>query len=209
MNKLFLIDVDKMFVSETLTRIKNPRRPGSSSARFSLGNFDKEKSKVKEIRNYPENTNLKTEYVYYNPSYLSSGSDAVTDARNVSIQVFHSLIEMPDDNFEIRYADPRVGFFTTETNDMTSTKTTNYRDMINKWRLVKKNPDLELSEPVKPITWWIENSTPHEWRETIRDAVLQWNIAFEKAGFINAIEVKVQYPLKNMILTYLKLELFD
>ena len=191
-NKLFLIDVDKMFVSETLTRIKNPRRPGSSSARFSLGNFDKEKSKVKEIRNYPENTNLKTEYVYYNPSYLSSGSDAITDARNVSIQVFHSLIEMPDENFEIRYADPRVGFFTTETNDMTSTKTTNYRDMINKWRLVKKNPDLELSEPVKPITWWIENSTPHEWRETIRDAVLQWNIAFEKAGFINAIEVKVQ-----------------
>ena len=64
--------------------------------------------------------------------------------------------------------------------------------MVNKWRLVKKNPDLELSEPVKPITWWIENSTPYEWRETIRDAVLQWNIAFEKAGFINAIEVKVQ-----------------
>lgn len=191
-SKHYLIDVDKMFVSETLTRIKNPRRPGSSSARFSLGNFDREKSKVKEIKNYPENTNLKTEYVYYNPSYTSRGSDAVTDARNVSIQVFHSLIEMPDDNFEIRYADPRTGFFTTETNDMTSTKTTNYRDMINKWRLVKKNPDLELSQPVKPITWWIENSTPLEWRETIKNAVLQWNIAFEKAGFIDAIEVKVQ-----------------
>ena len=191
-SKHYLIDVDKMFVSETLTRIKNPRRPGSSSTRFSLGNFDREKSKVKEIKNYPENTNLKTEYVYYNPSYTSRGSDAVTDARNVSIQVFHSLIEMPDDNFEVRYADPRTGFFTTETNDMTSTKTTNYRDMINKWRLVKKNPDLELSQPVKPITWWIENSTPLEWRETIKNAVLQWNIAFEKAGFIDAIEVKVQ-----------------
>ncbi len=191
-SKHYLIDVDKMFVSETLTRIKNPRRPGSSSTRFSLGNFDREKSKVKEIKNYPENTNLKTEYVYYNPSYTSRGSDAVTDARNVSIQVFHSLIEMPDDNFEIRYADPRTGFFTTETNDMTSTMTTNYRDMINKWRLVKKNPDLELSQPVKPITWWIENSTPIEWRETIKNAVLQWNIAFEKAGFIDAIEVKVQ-----------------
>jgi predicted Zn-dependent protease len=191
-SKHYLIDVDKMFVSETLTRIKNPRRPGSSSTRFSLGNFDREKSKVKEIKNYPENTNLKTEYVYYNPSYISRGSDAVTDARNVSIQVFHSLIEMPDDNFEVRYADPRTGFFTTETNDMTSTKTTNYRDMINKWRLVKKNPDLELSQPVKPITWWIENSTPLEWRETIKNAVLQWNIAFEKAGFIDAIEVKVQ-----------------
>ena len=64
--------------------------------------------------------------------------------------------------------------------------------MINKWRLIKKNPELELSEPVKPITWWIENSTPHEWRETIKNAVLQWNIAFEKAGFKNAIEVKTQ-----------------
>ena len=75
---------------------------------------------------------------------------------------------------------------------MTETGTTNYRDMVNRWRLVKKNPDLEISEPVKPITWWIENSTPHEWRETIKDGVLAWNEAFEKAGFKNALEVKVQ-----------------
>ena len=40
--------------------------------------------------------------------------------------------------------------------------------MVNRWRLVKKNPDQEISEPVKPITWWIENSTPMEWRETIK-----------------------------------------
>ncbi len=57
---------------------------------------------------------------------------------------------------------------------------------------MKKNPDQEVSEPVKPITWWIENSTPHEWRETIKDGVLAWNEAFEKAGFKNAMEVKVQ-----------------
>ena len=188
----YLIDVNKMFISETLTRIKYPKRPGSSSNSFSLGSFDKEKSKVEEINNYPENTNLKTEYVYNNPSYLNGGSEAVTDARHVSIKVFHSMISMPDENFEIRYADPRIGFFTTETNDMTTTSTTNYRDMINKWRLVKKNPDAELSEPVKPITWWIENSTPHEWREIIKYSVLQWNKSFEKAGFKNALEVKVQ-----------------
>ena len=188
----YLIDVNKMFISETLTRIKYPKRPGSSSSSFSLGSFDKEKSKVQEIKNYPENTNLKTEYVYNNPSYFNGGSEAVTDARHVSIKVFHSMISMPDENFEVRYADPRVGFFTTETNDMTTTSTTNYRDMINKWRLVKKDPEAELSEPVKPITWWIENSTPHEWREIIKYSVLQWNKSFEKAGFKNALEVKVQ-----------------
>ena len=188
----YLIDVNKMFLSETLTRIKYPKRPGGSSSAFSLGSFDKEKSKVEEINNYPENTNLKTEYVYNNPSFLNGGSEAVTDARNVSIKVFHSMIAMPDENFEVRYADPRVGYFTTETNDMTTTATTNYRDMINKWRLVKKDPDAELSEPVKPITWWIENSTPNEWRDIIKYSVLQWNKSFEKAGFKNALEVKIQ-----------------
>ena len=191
-NGLFLIDTDKMFNSETLTRIKSPRRPGASSNSFSLGSFDKEKSKIREIKNYPKNTNLKTEYVYNNPNYLNGGSDAIADPRHVSIQVFHSLVEMPDEDYEIRYADPRVGYFTTETSDMTSTKTTNYRDMINKWRLIKKNPELKISEPIKPITFWIENSTPIEWRETIKDAVLKWNIAFEKAGFKNAIVVKTQ-----------------
>ena len=190
--KIFLIDANKIFLSEVLTRVKYPKRPGSSSSSFSLGSFDKEKSKINEIKNYPENTNLKTEYVYNNPNYLNGGSDAITDARNISIKVFHSLIKMPDDNYEIRYEDPKVGYFTTQTRDMTSTGTTDYRDMIHKWRLIKKNPEAEMSEPVEPITWWIENSTPHEWRDVIKKAVLKWNIAFEKAGFINAVEVKIQ-----------------
>ena len=47
---------------------------------------------------------------------------------------------MPDDGYEVRYDDPRVGYFLTYVNDMTETGTTNYRDMINRWRLVKKNP---------------------------------------------------------------------
>ena len=99
---------------------------------------------------------------------------------------------MPDEGYEVRYDDPRVGYFLTFVNDMTETGTTNYKDMINRWRLVKKNPDQKISEPVEPITWWIENSTPHEWRETIKDGVLAWNEAFENAGFKNALEVKIQ-----------------
>ena len=187
-----LINVNDLFLSETLRRVKPPRPPGSSSRRFTLGSFDKGKSKIKEINNYPKNTNLKTEYVYKNPGVLNSGSEAVTDGRYVSIEVFHSMMAMPDDGYEIRYDDPRVGYFLTSVNDMTETGTTNYRDMVNRWRLIKKNPELEISEPVTPITWWIENSTPLEWRETIEDGVLAWNEAFEKAGFKNAIVVKTQ-----------------
>ena len=190
--KRILINVNDLFLSETLRRVKPPRYPGSSSTRFTLGSFDKGKSKVKEINNYPRNTNLKTEYVYKNPGVLNSGSEAVTDGRYVSIEVFHSMMAMPEDGYEIRYDDPRVGYFLTSVNDMTETGTTNYRDMVNRWRLIKKNPELEISEPVTPITWWIENSTPLEWRETIEEGVLEWNEAFEKAGFKNALVVKTQ-----------------
>jgi hypothetical protein len=188
----YLIDADGLFLSETFTRIKGPKRPGSSPFAFSLGRFDKEKSKINEIKNYPENTNVKTEYVYNNPSVLNGGSAAVTDGRNVSIKVFHTFMNMPETDYSPRMDDARVGYFLTETNDMTTTNTVNYRDMIHRWKLVKKNPEAAISEPVTPITWWIENTTPLEWRETIKEGVLAWNEAFEKAGFKNAMVVKTQ-----------------
>ena len=86
----------------------------------------------------------------------------------------------------------RVGYFTTQSNNMTSIDQVNYRDFINKWRLEKKDPEKEFSEPLKPIIYWIENTTPHDLRDIIKEGVESWNIAFEKAGFLNAIQVKVQ-----------------
>ena len=188
----YLIDANGLFLSETFTRIKGPRFPGTSPFAFSLGRFDKNKSKVNEIKNYPKNTNVKTEYVYSNPGVLNGGSNAIADGRNVSIKVFHTLMHMPEDGYKTRMDDPKVGYFLTQTNDMTGTGTVNYRDMIHRWRLVKKDPNAAISEPVTPITWWIENTTPIEWRETIKEGVLAWNEAFEKAGFRNAMVVKVQ-----------------
>ena len=151
----YLIDATKLFLSETFTRVKGPRFPGQSPFSFSLGRLDSNKSKINEIKNYPENTNIKTEYVYNNPSVLNGGSAAVTDGRNVSIKVFHTFMNMPEDSYEARMDDPRVGYFFTQTNDMTTTGVTNYRDMIHRWKLVKKDPNAAVSEPVTPITWWI------------------------------------------------------
>ena len=188
----YLIDADGLFLSETFTRIKQPRFPGQSPFAFSLGSLDKNKSKINEIKNYPENTNIKTEYVYSNPAVINGGSQAVTDGRSVSIKVFHTFMNMPESDYKPRMDDARVGYFLTQTNDMTTTATINYRDMIHRWKLVKKNPDAAISEPVTPITWWMEKSTPVEWRETIKEGVLAWNEAFEKAGFKNAMAVKMQ-----------------
>ena len=85
----------------------------------------------------------------------------------MSIVVQHSLIEMPKNDYVPRFDDPRVGFFTQQQTDMVSTSAAPYRDLINRWNLVKKDPNAAVSEPVEPITWWIENTTPVEFRDAI------------------------------------------
>ncbi|MFI0428904.1 zinc-dependent metalloprotease [Mariniflexile sp. HMF6888] len=191
-NGLYLIKADELFLNETFTQVKRPSSPGKSPTTFKLGGLNKSKTKINSIKNYSENTNIEVEYVYSSPAVLNNGSNAVADGRNVSIKVFQSLMAMPENNYEVRYDDPRVGYFITQVDDKTTTKSIAYRDLIHRWHLEKKDPNAAISEPVEPITWWIENSTPLEWRETITNAVLQWNVAFEKAGFKNAMAVKVQ-----------------
>lgn len=189
---LYLIKADGLFLRETFSQIKPSNRPGTPPTAFKLGSLSKTKTKIESIKNYPENTNIKVEYVYSKPSALNNGSSAVSDGRNVSIKVVHELIAMPENDYEPRFDDPRVGYFTNKITDQTSTSSTPYRDLIQRWNLKKKDPEADISEPIKPITWWLENTTPIEWRETIKNGILEWNKAFEKAGFKNAIVVKQQ-----------------
>ena len=186
----FLISADNIFLNESFQQVKS-----SYSSRykgFRLGSLSKTKTRYDKIRNYPENTDVVVNYFYESKYPSKRGGDAITDSRNVSIVVQHSIVKMPKEGYRVRFDDTRVGYFTTKSNDMTTIDKVNYRDFINRWRLEKKKPEKDLSEPVKPIVWWIENTTPYEFREIIKDGVEAWNIAFEKAGFINAIVVKIQ-----------------
>jgi hypothetical protein len=183
------ISGDKIFLSEQFQMIKppsSPERPGM------LGSLSKEKTKIEHIRSYPENTDISVSYVYDNSAPKRGGSNAVTDPRAISVRYQHSLIALPENDFKPRRDDGRIGFFSTQVDDMTSFEVAPYRDMIHRWHLVKKDPNAELSDPVEPITWWIENTTPVEFRNIMKDGVERWNVAFEKAGFTNAVVVKVQ-----------------
>lgn len=188
----FLVDANELFLKETFSQIKPPKHPKSKPTSFSLGKLDKDKTKVLGIRNYPMNTDLAISYTYSKPSVLNKGSAAVTDGRNVSIEVYHSLIQMPDNDYEILLDDPRVGYFTTQVNDKTTQSPAPYRDLVHRWHLKKKDPNAAISEPVEPIVWWMENTTPKELRPIIKAAGEQWNLAFEEAGFKNAIVIKQQ-----------------
>ena len=177
----FLINADNLFLNESFQQVKSSYYPGYKG--YKLGNLSKTKTRYRKIRNYPENTDVIVNYVYESKYPSKRGSSAITDARSVSIVVQHSLIQLPKNNYKARLDDPRVGFFTTQSDNMTTTNRVNYRDFINRWDLVKKDTTKLISEPTKPIVWWIENTTPYELRDIIKTGVETWNIAFEKAGF--------------------------
>ncbi|WP_205509121.1 zinc-dependent metalloprotease [Longitalea arenae] len=188
----YLVSADGLFISEKLDPVK-PLMPIGipPTAIFNLGNLNPAKSRYTNLRSFPHNSDIVVDLAYDNPSPYNSGTTDITDARYVRVRMQHSLIEMPKNDFRPRRDDPRIGYFSQMVNDQTSISPVPYKDHIHRWFLKKKDPGAEISEPVEPIVYWIENTTPHEYRQTIIDAGLKWNEAFEKAGFKNAIQMKV------------------
>ena len=189
-----LVKADSIFLKESFAQVKSASDDDDDKKkdRLVLGDLSDDRTRFTGLKNYPENTLLRVNYVYGNPRPKEWGDDDVTDARFISIQVQHALIEVPENDYRPRIEDPRVGYFTTRNTDLTSARSANYRDLVHRWHLVKKKPKAKRSDPVEPITWWIENTTPEELRPTIKQGVEAWNLAFESAGFTNAIVCKVQ-----------------
>ena len=188
-----LIKADDIFLSESLYQIKPAPNPNiKPGMRFSLGSLNKKKCQYVSINNYPLNSDVAVKYVFDNPMPMNRGGPGITDPRSVNLVIQHSFIEVPENNYTPRYDDQRVGYFMTQITDMTSVDNVPYKDVIHRWDLQKKYPELPISEPVKPITFWIENTTPVEFRGAVKEGVLRWNRAFRTAGFKNAVEVRVQ-----------------
>ncbi len=190
----YLVNAANLFLKETFMQVK---RIAGSDIKMVLGKLSESKTKFIDWGSFPRNTFFNVEYVYENLIFLRAEDEGklsaeLADPRFVSIRVQHTFVAMPDNDYLPRVDDPRVGYFMTQLTDQTSTEATPYRDFIHRWNLKKKNPAAPLSEPVEPIVWWIENTTPHEFRETIKNAALLWNKSFEKIGFKNALVINEQ-----------------
>ena len=189
-----IIEVTDLFKSEILTNI-SPNIPPEfrEFVALNLGRLDEDKTTINQIRNYAKNTAVEVSYVFNN--FGSTGNRtvyAVADPRFASITGRHLFVEMPDDNFEPRVSDQRVGYFSQRVTDMSTYDNYPARDLVNKWRLVKKDPEADISEPVEPIVFWVEKSTPEEIKPMVVKGIEAWNLAFERAGFKNAIVAKIQ-----------------
>jgi len=169
----------KMFADPAILQIRRSVGGVSSSGM---------EAKTKSVESYTDNINFTVD-LNFSTSRQAQGA---ANRRNFSARVSHSITKLPDNDFLTRDADPSIGYFTVNRLDISQISQLGGEEFINRWRLVKKDPNEPLSEPVKPILFWIENTTPYAFRDPIRNGVLAWNEAFEAAGFSNAIQVKMQ-----------------
>lgn len=115
------------------------------------------------------------------------------DVRSLFIGYHYTFAKLPDVPMHARPADERVGYFTTELLDFTSdVPRVPVQRYVNHWRLEKKDPAAAMSEPKQPIVFWLDRNIPVRYREPIREGILEWNKAFARLGFKDAIHVEVQ-----------------
>jgi hypothetical protein len=115
------------------------------------------------------------------------------DPRSLFVGFVYNFRELPAEPMRPRPADPRVGYFTDSFTELSDDlRPTTRVHHINRWRLEKKDPAAAISEPVRPITFWIDRNTPLRYRKAVEEGILDWNKAFERIGFRNAIVAKQQ-----------------
>lgn len=124
---------------------------------------------------------------------MPSPPTTLPDVRSLFIGYHYTFAELPKEPMHPRLADERIGYFTTDQLDFTSdvprVPVTRY---INRWRLEKKDPAAPLSEPKQPIVFWLDRNIPVKYRAAIKAGILEWNKAFERIGFKDAIHVEIQ-----------------
>jgi len=115
------------------------------------------------------------------------------DVRSMIFHLRYSITEPPKTGYRPRLADDRVGHFFDRVEDYSDDlRYTTARRFISRWHLEKQDPSATRSRPRQPIVFWLENTIPVKYRDALRDGILMWNKAFERIGFVDAIEVKQQ-----------------
>ncbi|MEO1021946.1 MAG: zinc-dependent metalloprotease [Bacteroidota bacterium] len=189
---VMLADIHGWFISDisqvgSIVKRAVSSRPGQPG-RASL---DKKKSYISSVKSFPKNTNIKAKLTFNNSE--RSAPRTVADPRFIPVTIHYTMAALPETPMKPRMADDRTGYFMTVHKDFTNDDEEFFRRYINKWRLECADaPGADgLCTPKKPITYYIDHSVPMEYRQVMMDGILEFNRAFEAAGFRGGIEAKM------------------
>ncbi len=183
-----VIDASPMITSD----IKAMGLPQFRRTQYRVSRMDKSRSYIERVSSYPQNVELR-----HVKTYVANRPPSNPSVGSISVEMSNSMILLPKVPMKRRYFDERVGWFargqTDYGLDAQKSKTVTYLD---RWRLEVKDEDIEkfkrgeLVEPKKPIVYYIDRATPEVWRKYIKQGIEDWQVAFEAAGFKNAIIAK-------------------
>jgi hypothetical protein len=193
-----VIDVTRLFTTD-VTEFSGRTRVGARA-------FDASRSFVDRAVSFPENLEVEATHTYNNPPQEAAaggrggpapgpgggrGRAQTLRPGSHSVVMHWSMVLLPEKPMQARLFDDRVGYFSTSKIDYGQDEhRAPQRRFITRWRLEKKDPNAALSEPVKPIVYYIDPATPKKWVPYLKAGVESWQPAFEAAGFKNAVIAK-------------------
>lgn len=190
-NSLIIRDVFDM-----LGQLRNPSRAVAGNIVRTQGStvawrLDNDRSVIdlEHTKNFPQNTEVEALLTF--ASDQGQGGLNTPDPHALTVREHHSFVALPEPGFEPREQDIRVGFFGPNFQDFSQPFNQPLeRGFVSRWRLIKKDPKAALSEPVKPITFYLDPGMPANIKGAAKRGILWWNDAFAVAGFKNAVHVE-------------------
>jgi len=201
-NDTAVIDVGRLFTTDIYEF--------SARQRLNATTMDASRSFIERVSPYPTNIEAEVTQTYTrNPTPAGAGGGGQGPGGgnaqqqgmppgSATVVLHHSMVKLPENPMMPRLFDERVGYFSTSQMDYgREEQRATQRTFITRWRLEKKDPNAEMSEPVKPIVYYIDSATPVKYRPYLMRGVEAWQRAFEAAGFKNAIIAKMAPTAKE------------
>jgi Met-zincin/Domain of unknown function (DUF5117) len=197
-NGIVLVNANSLLLRDAVDLLSELRRPtqaiGGAKVRTEASNanwrLDEARSAfdLDHTASFPLNTEIETLLTFATDSETNLNQP---DPHSLSLREHHSFVALPEPGYGPREQDPRVGFFTAGFLDFSQPYDRPLaRYLTSRWRLQKKDPNAALSEPVKPIVFYLDRAMPEPVRSAARRGALWWNAAFEQAGFKDALRIE-------------------
>jgi Met-zincin/Domain of unknown function (DUF5117) len=196
---VLLVNASPLLIHDSADLLAQLRRPSSvvggtvvrdAAAKLTDWRLDPARSAIDldDSGSFPLNTEIEVLLTFTTDSESNLNQP---NPHVLSLREHHSFVALPEGRYETREQDLRVGFINLTFDDFSQPYDRPLeRYLITRWRLQKKNPTAALSEPVKPIVFYLDRAIPEPVRSAAREGALWWNVAFEQAGFKNALRIE-------------------